>query len=160
MACRTRAFWRRHYSSVYSIPDITWNRSPSFNLSLRHSATSNLTLSGNAYFRYIRADTTNGDINEESFDESLYNLSAADIAALTAAGYTGFPTTGNATTEPFPLLALHRAGARKGRADREVHRHHHQHVQQAAQLRTVRAGDPGWSRTTTSRWARPGIAAA
>ena len=54
------------------------------------------------YFRYIRADTTNGDINSESFDESLYNLSAADITALTAAGYSGFPTTGNATTEPFP----------------------------------------------------------
>jgi outer membrane receptor protein involved in Fe transport len=93
----------RDWSSVYSIPDITWNRSPSLNLSLRHSLTSNLTLTGNAYFRYIRADTTNGDINSESFDESLYNLSAADIAALTAAGYKGFPTTGNATTEPFPF---------------------------------------------------------
>ena len=92
----------QHYSSVYSIPDVTWNRSPSLNLSLRHNSGANLTFSGNAYFRYIRADTTNGDINEESFDESLYNLSAADIAALTAAGYTGFPTTGNATTEPFP----------------------------------------------------------
>jgi outer membrane receptor protein involved in Fe transport len=91
-----------NYSSVYTIPDITWNRSPSFNLSLRHNLTSNLTLSGNAYFRYIRADTTNGDINDSSFDQSLYNLSSADIAALTAAGYTGFPKTGNATTEPFP----------------------------------------------------------
>ena len=92
----------QNYSSVYSIPDITWNHSPAVNLSARHALTSNLTLSGNAYFRYIRADTTNGDINEESFDESLYNLSRADIAALTAAGYSGFPTTGNATTEPFP----------------------------------------------------------
>ena len=92
----------QHYSSVYTIPDITWNRSPSLNLSLRHNASSNLTFTGNAYFRYIRADTTNGDINDESFDQSLYNLSAADIAALTAAGYKGFPTTGNATTEPFP----------------------------------------------------------
>ena len=88
---------------MYSIPDITWNRSPSFNLSLRHDATSNLTFSGNAYFRYIRADTTNGDINSNSFDQSLYNLSAADVAALTAAGYKGFPTTGDATTQPFPF---------------------------------------------------------
>src|SRR5271154_6166756 len=95
-------FLEQDYRSVYSIPDITWNHSPSINLSLRHNATSNLTFSGNAYFRYIRADTTNGDINSESFDESLYNLSAGDIAALTAAGYKGFPTTGNATTEPFP----------------------------------------------------------
>ncbi len=96
-------FLALNYSSVYSIPDITWNHSPSFNLSLRHDATSRLTFTGNAYFRYIRADTTNGDINSDSFDESLYNLSAADIAALTAAGYSGFPTTGNATTEPFPF---------------------------------------------------------
>jgi outer membrane receptor protein involved in Fe transport len=95
-------FLAENYSSVYSIPDVTWNRSPSLNLSARHNVTSNLTLSGNAYFRYIRADTTNGDINEESFDESLYNLSAGDIAALTGAGYSGFPTTGNASTEPFP----------------------------------------------------------
>jgi outer membrane receptor protein involved in Fe transport len=90
------------YSSVYSIPDITWNRSPSFNYSIRHNLTSNLTLAGNAYFRYIRADTTNGDINNDSFDQSLYNLSAADIAALTAAGYSGFPRTGNSSTEPYP----------------------------------------------------------
>ncbi len=96
-------FLAQHYSSVYSIPDITWNHSPSINLSLRHNATNNLTFSGNTYFRYIRADTTNGDINSESFDESLYNLSAADIAALTAAGYKGFPTTGTPTTEPFPF---------------------------------------------------------
>jgi outer membrane receptor protein involved in Fe transport len=96
-------FLALNYSSVYSIPDITWNHSPSFNLSLRHDTTSRLTFTGNAYFRYIRADTTNGDINSESFDESLYNLSQADIAALTAAGYTGFPTTGTPSMEPFPF---------------------------------------------------------
>ena len=96
-------FLAQNYSSVYSKPDITWNRSPSLNLSLRHDASSHLTFSGNAYFRYIRADTTNGDINSNSFSESLYHLNAADIAALTAAGYTGFPTTGNPATEPFPF---------------------------------------------------------
>lgn len=95
-------FLEQNYSSVYSIPDITWNRSPSFIFNLQHSFTPDLILSGNSYFRYIRADTTNGDINTNSFDESLYNLSTADINALHAAGYSGFPTTGNATTEPFP----------------------------------------------------------
>jgi outer membrane receptor protein involved in Fe transport len=105
-----------NYSSVHSIPDITWNRSPSLNLSVRHNATSSLTLSGNAYFRFIRADTTNGDINEASFDESLYNLSAADIAALTAAGYKGFPTTGNATTQPFPFWRCIAQGLEKSEA--------------------------------------------
>jgi len=95
-------FLEQDWRSVYSIPDITWNRSPSFSLSLHQELTNKLSLSGNAYFRYIRADTTNGDINSNSFDQSLYNLSAADIAALKAAGYTGFPTTGNAATEPYP----------------------------------------------------------
>lgn len=41
-------------------------------------------------------------MNDDSFDQNLYNLSAADVAALTAAGYTNFPLTGNATTEPYP----------------------------------------------------------
>ncbi len=106
-------FLAQNYSSVYSIPDITWNRSPSLNLSVRHDATSHLTFTGNAYFRYIRADTTNGDINSQSFDESLYDLSAADIAALTAAGYRGFPTTGNATTEPYPFWSCIAQGLEK-----------------------------------------------
>jgi outer membrane receptor protein involved in Fe transport len=95
-------FLAQHYSSVYSIPDVTWNRSPSLNWSVLHQATNHLTLSANAYFRFIRADTTNGDLNEESFDGRLYTLSANDIAALLAAGYTGFPTTGTAATQPFP----------------------------------------------------------
>jgi outer membrane receptor protein involved in Fe transport len=90
------------YNSVFSIPDVTWNRSPSVILNARHNLTPNLTLSGNAYFRYIRADTTNGDINDDSFDQQLYNLSDDDVAALTAAGYSGFPVTGNYMTEPFP----------------------------------------------------------
>ena len=96
-------FLQQNYSSVYTIPDVSWNRSPGVNLSVRHDPTSNLTFSGVAYYRYIRADTTNGDLNSNSFDESLYNLSNADIAALNAAGYQGFPTKGTATTEPFPF---------------------------------------------------------
>jgi outer membrane receptor protein involved in Fe transport len=92
----------KNYSSVYTIPDITRNHSPSVTLSARHDATANLSFSGVAYFRYVRSDAINGNLNSNSFDESVYNLSAADTAALTAAGYTGFPTTGNATTEPFP----------------------------------------------------------
>ncbi len=96
-------FLQQDYSGVYTIPDITWNHSPSLNLSARHDLTSKLTFSGNAYFRYIRADTTNGNLNSQSFDQSLYNLSPADVAALTAAGYKNFPVSGNASTEPFPF---------------------------------------------------------
>ena len=109
-------FLQKSYSSVYSIPDITWNHSPSVTLTARHDLNENVTFSGVAYYRYIRADTTNGDINEESFDQSLYNLSAGDIAALTAAGYTGFPTTGNATTEPFPKWRCIAQGLEKDEA--------------------------------------------
>lgn len=95
-------FLAQNYRSVYSVPDITWNRSPSLNLTMRHNISDNLTLSGTAYFRYIRSDTTNGDINSSSFGNDLYSLSPEDIQALTAAGYSGFPVTGNSTTEPFP----------------------------------------------------------
>jgi outer membrane receptor protein involved in Fe transport len=108
-----RFLWQ-NYASVYSIPDITWNRSPSLNLTLRHDVSANLSLAGNAYFRYIRADTTNGDINSSSFDQSLYNLSAADIQALTAAGYSGFPVTRNAITEPFPYWSCIAQGLELG----------------------------------------------
>ncbi len=96
-------FLAKNYRTVNTIPDVTWNRSPALTFNVSHSFNDRFSVSGAAYFRYVRADTTNGDLNNDSFGESLYNLSAADIAALTAAGYSGFPTTGNSTTEPFPF---------------------------------------------------------
>jgi outer membrane receptor protein involved in Fe transport len=95
-------FLAKNYRAVNTIPDVTWNRSPSFTLNVGHSFNNQFTVSGAAYFRYVRADTTNGDLNDDSFTESLYNLSASDAGALTAAGYSGFPITGNSSTEPFP----------------------------------------------------------
>jgi outer membrane receptor protein involved in Fe transport len=95
-------FLNVNWTDVNTIPDVTWDRSPSLTLNVTHAPTDNVTLSANAYYRYVRADSSNGDLNDDSFDQNLYNLSAADIAALTAAGYSGFPTTGNATTEPYP----------------------------------------------------------
>lgn len=95
-------FLKMDYSDVNTIPDVTWNRSPSLTFNATRAVTDNLTFSGNAYYRYVRTDSSNGDLNDDSFDQSLYHLSAADIAALTAAGYTDFPTTGNASTEPYP----------------------------------------------------------
>lgn len=91
-----------NYSSVYSIPDIMWNRSPSFNLILQHQATANWTLSGNAYFRFIRADSEDSNINTDALGNDLYTLAPQDVAALQAAGYSGFPTAGSPTTQPFP----------------------------------------------------------
>lgn len=95
-------FLNRDYTAVNTIPDVTWDRSPSLTINLAHTWTSDITLSANAYYRYVRADSSNGDLNDESYDQDLYNLSSADIAALTAAGYTKVPTTGDAATEPFP----------------------------------------------------------
>ncbi len=95
-------FLAKNYRAVNTIPDVTWNRSPAFTLNVNHGFNNHFTASGAAYFRYVRADTTNGDLNDNSFTESLYNLSAADITALNAAGYSGFPTTGNSTTQAFP----------------------------------------------------------
>lgn len=93
----------RNYASAYTLGDITANHSPSFNLSVRHAASSALTFSGNAYFRFIRADTVNTNLNTNSLDQSVYQPSASDQAALKAAGYAGYPTSGaNAANTPFP----------------------------------------------------------
>jgi outer membrane receptor protein involved in Fe transport len=96
-------FLAKNYASAYTYGDTTANRSPFVNLSARHAITSALTFSGNAYFRYIRANSVNPNLNTNSLDESVYQPTAADIAALTAAGYKGFPTSGaNASNTPFP----------------------------------------------------------
>ena len=96
-------FLERDYASVYTIPDETDNRSTFVNLTTRHDWSPTLTFSGNGYYRNIRTRTFNGDINDDSLDQSIYQPNAAEQAALTAAGYTGFPTSGaNASNTPFP----------------------------------------------------------
>jgi outer membrane receptor protein involved in Fe transport len=97
-------FLNRDYRSVYTKPDATNNRSPFLNLQARHAFTPRVNFSGNAYFRYIRTRTLNGDINEDSLDQSVYQPGAAERAALAAAGYSGFPTAGaTAANTPFPF---------------------------------------------------------
>ena len=79
-----------------------WNRSPSVNLILQHQVSSNLNFSGNAYFRFIRADSEDSNVNTDALGNDLYTLQPADVAALEAAGYSGFPTTGSPATQPYP----------------------------------------------------------
>ena len=94
----------RDYSSVYTKPDETGNRSLFLNLSGKHNLNDGLIVSGNAYYRKIKTSTYNGDINEGSLDQSVYQPSAGERAALAAAGYSGFPTSGaNASNTPFPF---------------------------------------------------------
>ncbi|HVW04997.1 MAG TPA: TonB-dependent receptor, partial [Vicinamibacterales bacterium] len=90
-------------ASVYTTPDNTKNRTTGLTVSLKKELQPALTLSANAYYRHLNVKTINGDINDESIEESVYQPSAAEINALTAAGYTGFPTSGaNAQNTPFP----------------------------------------------------------
>ena len=97
-------FLRRDYASVYTSPDDTANRATFFNLSGKHTAGATITVSGNVYYRQIATNTFNADINEESLDQSLYQPSAAERAALAAAGYTGVPPSGaSAANTPFPF---------------------------------------------------------
>jgi outer membrane receptor protein involved in Fe transport len=91
------------YRSVYTKPDLTANRSPFWNFNFRRSLSPAWSLSSNLYYRSIRTRTFNGDINEESLRENLYQPNAAERAALAAAGFTGFPSAGeNAANTPFP----------------------------------------------------------
>jgi outer membrane receptor protein involved in Fe transport len=92
------------YASVYTTPDTTHNRSTFVNFTLRRSFTPQIGLSMNAYSRHIVTDSLNGDVNEDSLDQPVYQLSAADVRALTAGGYTGFSTSGStAANTPFPF---------------------------------------------------------
>ena len=91
------------YNSVFSIPDSTFQHSPSLTFNATQALSKNVTFNGNAYLRYVRTNTTNGDINDDSFDQSLYTLSNADKAALIAAGIA-FPATITPQNTPFPYL--------------------------------------------------------
>ena len=95
----------RDYASVYTSPDQTSNRAGLVNLGWRVRHTPTVTFSGNAYYRDIRTHTLNGDINDDALDQSLYQPSAAERAALAAVGITGVPASGlTATNTPFPSL--------------------------------------------------------
>ena len=93
----------RDYSSIYTKPDTTDNRATFLNVSGRRSIRANLSFSANAYFRHIRTDAFNGDINDDSLDQSVYQPGAAERAALAVAGYVGVPASGaTADNTPFP----------------------------------------------------------
>jgi outer membrane receptor protein involved in Fe transport len=97
-------FLSRNYPSVYTKPDNTNNKASFVNLTGKHSFSEKYLLAGNIYYRHIRTKTLNGDVNEDSLDQSLYQPNAAEQAALANAGYTGFPTSGeNASNAPFPF---------------------------------------------------------
>jgi outer membrane receptor protein involved in Fe transport len=93
----------RDRASIYTSPDTTRNRSLTLNLGGTRRLSDALSFSGNAYYRNIRTATLNGDVNDDSLDQQIYQPNAAEQRALTAAGYSGFPTSGaDAANTPFP----------------------------------------------------------
>ncbi len=96
-------FLQRDYDSVFTKPDITTNRAGLLNLQASRALDDDLGLSGNAWYRTIRTTTFNGDVNEDALGENLYQPSLAERNALAAAGYSGFPASGEAQDDtPFP----------------------------------------------------------
>jgi outer membrane receptor protein involved in Fe transport len=90
-------------SSVYTVPDTTRNRSPSFNFIALHDFTRNLTFSGNIWYRWIRTEVLNGNANKDAFSNSINQLTKPEISTLTAAGY---PVPANGVDpSPFPSLS-------------------------------------------------------
>ena len=95
-----------NYTSSYSVPDSTANRSPSFNFIARHTFSDRLTFTGNAWYRNIRTEAINPNFNGDVAGNDVYQPTPEEQAVLTAAGYTGFPTSGaDITNTPFPKWA-------------------------------------------------------
>jgi len=92
------------YNSVYSIPDSIYQHSPFVTLNATQAFSHHITINANAYLRYARQNSSNGDTNDDSFDESLYTLSATDKSTLTKFSIP-YPTTSiTAANTPFPYL--------------------------------------------------------
>ncbi|HTC31845.1 MAG TPA: TonB-dependent receptor [Bryobacteraceae bacterium] len=95
-----------NYTSSYSVADSTANRSPSFNFIARHSFSDNLTFTGNAWYRNVRAETINPNFNGDVVGNDIYQPTPEEQSVLAAAGYTGFPVSGaNISNTPFPKWA-------------------------------------------------------
>lgn len=90
-------------SSIYTAPDNTKSRAWLVNLKGSHSLSDKVSFSGNLFWRRTRTATYNGDVNDNALGQSLYQPNAAERAALTAAGYIGFPLAGESQSNtPFP----------------------------------------------------------
>src|SRR6185295_2866786 len=73
-----QGFLDRDYASVYTRPDTTENRSTFLTATVRHALSPTMSISGNAYYRDIHTSGTNGDINENSLDQAIYQPTLAE----------------------------------------------------------------------------------
>ncbi|HSI42974.1 MAG TPA: TonB-dependent receptor [Methylotenera sp.] len=60
---------RHDYDAVFTSPDNTKNKSDFVNLQLEHFFTDAVSFSGNAYYKKLKTNTLNGDMNDESLPE-------------------------------------------------------------------------------------------
>jgi hypothetical protein len=67
---------------VYTTPDVTDNRATLLNLTARRDLRRALTLTANTYYRHIQTETLNGDLNESSLTEAVYQPTPIERAAL------------------------------------------------------------------------------
>jgi len=70
------------YNSVYTLPDITGNRSLFLNLEGKYQVNSKVTLAGNSYYRNIKTGSSNGDINQNAFGAAYLDGENADNTAF------------------------------------------------------------------------------
>ena len=119
---------------MYTKPDETHNRATFVNAALRHAGPAGLAFSGNVYYRDIDTRTFNGDVNEDSLDQSLYQPSAGRARGADCGGVHGLSGLGRQRREhAVSVLALPRQRAAQRRAGREVQRAAQPHADRAAQ---------------------------
>ena len=84
----------QNWRSVYTTPDNTRNLSNQITVSAHKALSDKLTISANGFWRSVVTRSINGDVNEGALGQSLYQPNAGERAALSAAGYAGFPLSG------------------------------------------------------------------
>jgi len=62
-----------NYKSVFTKPDQTHNNANFLNLEGKHSINENTIFTGNAYYRKTNTHTFNGDLNEGSLGQTIYD---------------------------------------------------------------------------------------
>ena len=94
-----RSLLKNNSEAVYSSPDNTKNRSHFLNLQLEHDVNKDMIISGNAYYRNIRTQTYNGDINGDAFPSIDFDQFSRALSSMSF--LTGKTRTTASASNPF-----------------------------------------------------------